>query len=92
MWDNFNAPNNMSLESPKEMRKNGTEKIFEELIGEKISNLMKIIKPQIPEAQRNPITRNTTKTTARNIIIKTLKASNKENIKSSQRKKNVANK
>ena len=70
---------------PKEEKKKGYEKNFEELIVENSSNVEKEIVNQIQEAQRVPYRINSRRNMPRHILIKLTKTKHKEkNIKSSK--------
>lgn len=65
----------------------GTGKIFEEILAKNFSNLMKTVRPQIQEAQGSPSTRNIKKSRKILAIIKLFKSSEKRKSSRSQRKK-----
>ena len=54
LWDNIKCNNIRIIGVPKEEKKKGTEKIFEEIIVENFPNLGKEIVNQVLEAQRVP--------------------------------------
>ena len=54
LWDNIKCTNIRSIGIPKEEKKKGTEKIFEEIIVENFPNMGKEIVNQVQEAQRVP--------------------------------------
>ena len=60
--------------------------LFEKIIKENFSNLVKEIDIQVQEAQRVPNKLDLKRATERHIIIKMSKVKNKENLKSSKRK------
>ena len=70
----------------KEEKKEGTEKIFEEIIVENFPNTGKEIVNQVQEVQRVPYRINLRRNTPRNILIKVSKIRYKKNIKSSKGK------
>ena len=70
------------------MRKSGPEEIFEEIIGEKIPNLMKTIKPQM-QVLKEPHTSNMMNTLPNHIMIEVHKISDKEIILKAAREKRL---
>ena len=72
--DNLKRPNTCIIG----VTKSDEDGDFEEVMAEKISNLMIIINPHIQEAQRTLSKRNMKETTPKHIIIKLLKAIDKE--------------
>ena len=55
-WDNIKRNNILIIEVPeREERKKGPQKIFEEIIAEKLPNLVKETVTQVQEVQRIPI-------------------------------------
>nr|KAF6471643.1 hypothetical protein HJG59_011015 [Molossus molossus] len=81
VWDNWKC-NNICITGVSEEEKNGhgLENIFEELVPEIISNLVKKKGIQVQETQRAPCNKNPNRPTPRNIIIKMPKIKNKERI------------
>lgn len=65
------------------------ENIFEEVIANIFPNLMKTLHHQIQESQQISGKRKVNTTTPRYIILNLLKISEKENLKGSQRKKDI---
>ena len=65
------------------------ENIFEEVIANSFPNLMKTLHHQIQENQQISGKRKVNTTTPRYIILNLLKISEKENLKGSQRKKDI---
>ena len=73
LWDNIMHTNMHIAEIPEgEEREKGVENIFEDVIGEILSNLGKKTNIQVQEAQRVP-----KKTTTRHTVIKMAKIKNK---------------
>ena len=69
-WDNTKRTNIQITGVPEEEEKrNGTEKIFEEIMVEKFPNMGKEIVTQVQEAQRVPYSINSRKDTPRHILI-----------------------
>ena len=69
-WDNTKCTNTQITGVPEEEEKrNGTEKIFEEIMVEKFPNMGKEIVTQVQEAQRVPYSINSRKDTPRHILI-----------------------
>ena len=88
LWDNIKHTNSQIIGIPEEEEKEkGSEKIFEEIIVEKIPNMGKEIATEVQEAQRVPHRLNLRRNTPRHILIKLTKIKFKEkNIKSSKGK------
>ena len=87
LWDKIKRTNIRIIGVPEEKKKKGTEKIFEEIIVEKIPNMGKEIVNQVLEAQRVPYRINPRRNTPRHILIKLSKIKYKEkHIKSSKGK------
>ena len=88
LWDNIKHTNSQIIGIPEEEEKEkGSEKIFEEIIVEKIPNMGKEIATEVQEAQRVPYRLNLRRNTPRHILIKLTKIKFKEkNIKSSKGK------
>ena len=71
LWDNIKHTNIRIIGLPEEEEtKKGTEKIFEEIILEKVPNMGKEIVNQVQEAQRVPYRKNPRRNTPRHILIK----------------------
>ena len=81
LWDNIKHTNIQIIGVPEEEEKNkGYEKIFEEIIVEKVPNMEKEIVNQVQEAQRVPYRINPRRNTTRHILIKLTKTKHKERI------------
>ena len=81
LWDNIKRTNIRIIGVPEEEeKKEGTEKIFEEIIGENFPNMGKEIGNQVQEAQRVPYRINPRRNTPRHILIKLSKIKYKEKI------------
>ena len=65
---------------PEEEKEQEIENVFEKIIKENISNLVKKIDIQVQEAQRVPNKLDLKRTASRHIIIKMLKVKDKERI------------
>ena len=65
-------------EREKEIKKKGTEKIFEEIIVENLLNMGKEIATQVQEVQRVSVSINPRRNTPRHILIKLTKIKSKE--------------
>ena len=71
LWDNIKCNNIWIIEVPEEEeKKEGTEKIFEEIILENFPNMGDEIVNQVQEAQRVPYRINPRRNTPRHILIK----------------------
>ena len=71
LWDNIKGSNICIIRVPEgEEREKGPEKIFEEIIAERFSNMGKKIVNQVQEAQRVPGRINSRRNTPRHIVIK----------------------
>ena len=80
-WDNIKCTNIRIIGVPEEEeKKEGTEKIFEEIIVENFPNIGKEIVNQVQEAQRDPFRINPRRNTPRHILIKLSKIKYKEKI------------
>ena len=88
LWDNIKHTNIRIIVVPEEEeKKKGTEKTFEEIIGENFPNMGKEIVNQVQEAWRVPYRINPRRNTPRHILIKLSKIKYKEkNIENSKRK------
>ena len=88
LWDNIKRTNIQIIGVPEEEeKKNGPEKIFEEIIDENFPNMGKEIVNQVQEAQRVPYRINTKRNTLRHILIKLSKIKYKEKILKAAREK-----
>ena len=95
LWDNIKCTNIRIIRVPEEeeKKKNGTEKIFEEIIVENFPNMGKEIVSQLQEAQRVPYRINPRRDTPRHILIKLSKIKDKEKIlKAAGEKQQLTNK
>ena len=72
------------MESQKEKREEGPEKIFEDIIAKTFHNMGKKTLTQVEEAQRIPYKINPRRNMMRHILIKLIKIKHKENIKSNK--------
>ena len=71
LWDNIKHTNTQTIGVPEEEeKKNGTEKILEEIIVENFLNMGKEIVNQVQEVQRVPYGINPRRNTPRHILIK----------------------
>ena len=73
----------------EEEREQDTENLFEEIMTENFPHLVKEIDLQVQEAQRIPNKRNPKRTTPRHIIIKMLRAKDRERILKAAREKQL---
>ena len=81
LWDNTKLTNIRIIGAPEEKeKKKGTEKLFEEIIVEKLPNMGKEIVNQVQEAQRVPYRINPRRNTLGHILIKLPKIKYKEKI------------
>ena len=81
LWDNTKCTNIRIIGVPEEEeKKEGYEKIFEEIIVENFPNMEKEVANQIQEAQRVPYRINPRRNMPRHILIKLTKTKNKERI------------
>ena len=88
LWENIKCTNNRIIVVPEEEeKKEGTEKIFEEIIVENFPNMGKEIVNQVHEAQRVPYRINPRRNTLRHILIKLSKIKYKEKILKAAREK-----
>ena len=79
LWDNIKYTNILILGVPEEEeKKEGYEKIFEEIIVENSPNMEKEIVNQVQEAQRVPYRINPRRNTPRHILIKLTKTKHKK--------------
>ena len=79
LWDNIKHNNICITGVPEEEeRKKGTERIFEDIIGENFPNIGKEIVNQVQEAQRVPYRINPRRNMPRHILIKLSKIKYKE--------------
>ena len=78
IWDNIKCTNIRIIGVPEEEKRKGTEKIFEEIIVEKFSDMGKELATQVQEAQRVSYRINPRKNMPRHIAIKLVKIKNKE--------------
>ena len=87
-WDNVKRTNIQIAGVPEEeKKKEGTEKIFEEIIVENFPNIGKEIVDQVQEAQRLPHRKNPRRKTPRDILIKLSKINYKQKILKAAREK-----
>ena len=70
IWTNIKHTNIRIIGVPEEEKKKGTEKIFEDIIVENLTNMGKEIVNQVQEAQRVPYRINPRRNTRRHILIK----------------------
>ena len=88
LWDNIKCTNIRIIGAPEEEeKKEGTEKIFEEIIVENFLNMGKEIVNQVQEAQRVPYRINPRRNTPRHILINLSKIKYKEKILKAAREK-----
>ena len=88
LWDNIKCTNILILGVPEEEeKKEGYEKIFEEIIVENSPNMEKEIVNQVQEAWRVPYRINLRRNTPRYILIKLTKNKHKERILEAAREK-----
>ena len=79
LWDNTNQTNVRIIGVPeREEKKEGSEKLFEEIIVKNYPNMGKEIVTQVQEAQRVLYKINPRKNTPRHILIKLTKIKSKE--------------
>ena len=76
---------------PEEEKEQEIENVFEKIIKENISNLVKKIDIQVQEAQRVPNKLDPKRTTPRHIVIKMPKVKDKERILKAAREKQTIN-
>ena len=92
-WDNIKCTNTRIIGVPEEeQKKNGVEKIFEEIIFENFPNMGKEIVNQVQEAQTVPYRINPKRNTPRHILIKLSKSKYKEQIKAAREKQQIIHK
>ena len=73
-WDNIKCTNICIIEVPEgEKTEKGPEKIFEEIIAKKVSNMGKETLTQVEDAQRVPYRINARRNRVRHILIKLTK-------------------
>ena len=88
LWDNIKCTNILILGVPEEEeKKEGYEKIFEEIIVENSPNMEKEIVNQVQEVPRVPYRVNPRRKTPRHILIKLTKTKHKERILKASREK-----
>ena len=88
LWDNVKCPNIRIIGVPEEEdKKNGHEKLLEEIIAENFPKMGKEIVTQIQETQRVPNRINPKQNTPRLILIKLTKIKHKEQILKAARQK-----
>ena len=87
LWDNIKYTNIRIIGVPEEEKKNGTEKIFEEMIVENFPNMGKEIINQAQEVQRVPYRIHLGRNTPRHILIKLSKIKYREKILKAAREK-----
>ena len=89
LWDNVKHPNIQIIGAPEEEdKKKDHEKIFEEIIVEKIPKMGKEIATQVQETQRVQNRINSRQNTPRSILIKLMKIKDKEQIFKAARENN----
>ena len=87
-WDNFKRNKIGIIGVPEgEEREKGPEKIFEEIIVEKVPNMGKEIATQAQEGQRVPYSIKPRRNTPRHIVIKLAKIKDKEKLLKAAREK-----
>ena len=91
LWDNTKCTNIRIIGVPKEEKKKGSEKIFEEIIVENFPNMGKEIATEIQEAQRVPYRINPRKNSPGHILIKLTTIKFKEKILKVAREKTKNN-
>ena len=77
-WDNIKHTNIRVIGIPEEEKKQGYEKIFEEIVVENFPNMETEIVNQVQEVQRVPYRINPRSNTPRHILIKITKIKHKE--------------
>ena len=88
LWDNSKWTNIWIIGVPEEEeKKKGSEKIFQEIIGENFPNMGKEIATQVQEAQRVPYRINPRRNMPRHIVIKLAKIKDKEKLLKAAREK-----
>ena len=87
LWDNIKHINIQIIRVPEEEKKEGNEKIFEEIIVENFPNMEKEIANEVQEAQRLPYRINSRRNTPRHKLIKLTKTKHKERIIKAAREK-----
>ena len=88
LWENIKRTNIRIIGDPEEEeKKNGTEKIFQEIIGENFSNMCMGIVNQVQEAQRVPYRINPKRNMPKQIFIKLSKIKYEEKILKAAREK-----
>ncbi|KAF4019909.1 hypothetical protein G4228_012247 [Cervus hanglu yarkandensis] len=88
LWDNMKRPNIRIIGVPEEEdKKEGHEKILEEIIAENFPKMGKEIATQVQETQRVPNRINPRRNTPRHILIKLTKIKHKEQILKAAREK-----
>ena len=88
LWDSFKQPNERVSGVPKEWEIEWGGGESEEIM---VKSFMKIINLQIQETQKIPSTRNMKENPPRHSLTKLVKTSDRKNIKSTQRKKDMPN-
>ena len=88
LWDNIKRNNIRIIGVPEgEERKEGPEKIFEEIIVDKFPNVGKEIATQVQEAQRVPGKIKPRRNMLRHIVIKLTKIKNRKKLLKATREK-----
>ena len=87
LWNNIKHTNIWVTGLPKEEKKKGYEKIFEEIIVESFPNIEKEIVNQVQEAQRGPYRINPRRNMPRHILIKLTNTKHKERTLKAAREK-----
>ena len=87
LWDNVKCTNIQIIGVPEEDKKNGHEKILEEIIVENFPKMGKEIAIQVQETQRVPNRINTRQNTPRSLLIKLTKMKHKEQVLKAAREK-----
>ena len=87
LWDDIKCTNIQIRGVPKEEKKKGYEKNFEDIVCENFSNMEKEIVNQVQEAQRVACSINSRRNMPRHILIKLRKAKHKERLLKASREK-----
>ena len=87
LWDNVKCPNILIIGVPEEDKKEGHEKILEEIIVENFPKMGKEIATKVQETQRVPNRINPRQNSPRHILIKLTKIKHQEQILKATRKK-----
>ena len=87
LWDNVKCTNIQIIGVPEEDKKNGHEKILEEIIVENFPKMGKEIVTRVQKTQRVPNRINTRQNTPRSLLIKLTKMKHKEQVLKAAREK-----